>query len=115
MEKYLLKVLSDKDNPILLPLLNGLEEQGIFFTIISLEAEFNTNLNKAPFNLIVIVKGTHIYLKSRDFNKTFNINLSKDFNYKSKLENNTKKEIKLLGLDIGRYIKGTPLKGDWNE
>lgn len=107
MEKYLLQILSENNNPMLSKILNGLEEQGILFKVVSLEEERNINLNKVPFNMAVVIKKDEAYLMDRDFNNKFNMI------YRNNLGNS--KILKDFGLDIGRYIKGTPLKGDWNE
>ena len=111
MEKYLLHILSENNNPMLLNILNGLEEQGIMFKVVSLDKEVNIDLNKVPFNVVVVVKGNETYLMDRDFNNKFNMSLIKSFNNTS----SDSKRYKNFGLDIGRYIKGVPLKGDWNE
>lgn len=107
MEKYLLQILSENNNPMLSKILNGLEEQGILFKVVSLEEERNINLNKVPFNMTVVIKKNEAYLMDRDFNNKFNMIC------RNNLGNS--KILKDFGLDIGRYIKGTPLKGDWNE
>lgn len=108
MERYLLQILAENNNPMLIKILNGLEEQGILFKIVSLKEERNIDLNKVPFNIAVVIKNSEAYLIGRDFKNKFIMDLQvKDVN-----NFNDSKRLKNFGVNVGRYIKGTPLEGE---
>lgn len=112
MDKYLLHVLANEPNFMLKDILSGIEEQGIQFKVMPLEDENKIDLNKVPFNLIIVVKEHEAYLVDRDIKNCVDIRVKNIFDYGNK---NNSKKLKNFGLDMGRYIKGIPLKGDWNE
>lgn len=100
-----LKVFADKENKYLYKLLNGIEEQGIVYEVKSIKNISNLDLKEVPFNMAVIIEDNKIILKSIDFKDKIKFEINK-------LNN---KKVKDFGLDIGRYIKGLPLKGEWYE
>lgn len=100
-----LKVFADKSNRYLYSLLNGIEEQGIVYEVESISNSNTLDLKEVPFNMAVIIQDNKIILKSIDFkNKT-----------KFEIDTLNNKKVKEFGLDIGRYIKGLPLKGEWYD
>ena len=105
MDNNFLKVYSDKDNVYLSSLLDGIEEQNIKYEVLLLDKIGELNLAKVPFNIAVELNDNRVELKSNDFKKVVN--------FKVIIEN--KKTAKEFGLDVGRYIKKIPLKGDWYE
>ena len=105
MNNNFLKIYSDANNINLNYLLNGLEEQGIRFEVLPLDEIINLNIAKVPFNLAVKLEQNRIELKSNYFKGKVNF----------KATNINKNIAKEFGLDIGRYIKKLPLRGDWYE
>lgn len=100
-----LKVFSDEDNKYLYNLLNGIEEQGIVYEVKSISNITTLDLKEVPFNMAVIIEDNKIILKSIDFKEKI----------KFEIDTLNIKKVKEFGLDIGRYIKGLPLKGEWDE
>lgn len=105
MDNNFLKVYSDKDNVYLSSLLDGIEEQNIKYEVLLLDKIRELNLVKVPFNIAVELNEDRVELKSNDFKRLVN--------FKVIIKN--KKTAKEFGLDVGRYIKKIPLKGDWYE
>lgn len=101
----LLKIYSDSNDTKLKLVKEGIEEQGICYEILSLKSAYNLDIKKHPFSLAIIIDNKDILIKSINFIKRINFNV----------ENISNKYLKEVGLDIGRYIKGLPLKGDWDE
>lgn len=105
MDNNFLKVYSDKNNVYLGFVLDGLEEQNIRYEVLALELIGELNIAKVPFNLVVELDQNNVELKSSDFKGLVNF----------KVTISNKKIAKEFGLDVGRYIKKIPLKGDWYE
>lgn len=105
MDNNFLKVYSDKNNVYLGFVLDGLEEQNIRYEVLALELIGELNLAKVPFNMAVELDQDNVELKSSDFKGVVNF----------KVTISNKKIAKEFGLDVGRYIKKIPLKGDWYE
>lgn len=105
MSNNSLKVFGYDKNEYLYDLLNGIEEQGIAYEVKSPNEIRSLDLKEIPFNMAVIIENNKIILKSIDFKNSV------------KFEMNTlnKKSVKEFGLDVGRYIKGIHLKGEWYE
>lgn len=104
MENNFLMVYGQRDNKYMNYLLNGLEEQGIKFEILTISELKNINVNKLPFNIAIEISTDYIKVISKEFNED-------RFCIKGIDEKNSK----AFGLDVGRYIKRLPLKGDWYE
>lgn len=100
-----LKVFEDGSNKYLYRLLNGIEEQGIVYEVKSSSNITTLDLKEVPFNMAVIIEKNKIILKSIDFKNKI----------KFEIDNLNSEKVKGFGLDIGRYIKGLPLKGEWYE
>lgn len=100
-----LKIFGNKENKYLNKLLNGIEEQGIVYEVKDVKHISTLDLKEVPFNMAVIIEGNKIILKSIDFKNKI----------KFEIETLSSKKVKDFGLDIGRYIKGLPLKGEWYE
>lgn len=100
-----LKVFEDGSNKYLYRLLNGIEEQGIVYEVKSSSNITTLDLKEVPFNMAVIIEKNKIILKSIDFKNKI----------KFEIDNLNSEKVKEFGLDIGRYIKGLPLKGEWYE
>ncbi|WP_459835732.1 hypothetical protein [Clostridium carnis] len=101
MTNNLLQIYSDPNNKNLISVENGIEEQGIYYEVLPLKLFDEINLKDKPFNMVVIIHGNEAWLNSNDFKfgvNTISKNIFKEF-----------------GLDVGRYIKGIPLKGEWSE
>lgn len=105
MKKKALYVYGEENNQYMEALLNGIEEQGIDYDILPLISLEKLDLKKSTFNMAVIISGREIEAKSIDFKGMV----------KFRVKASTKKIAKEFGLDIGRYIKRIPLKGDWYE
>lgn len=105
MSNNSLKVFGYEKNEYLYYLLNGIEEQGIAYEVKSPNEVNNLDLKEIPFNMAVIMENNKIILKSIDFKDSVKFEMS----------TLNKKSVKEFGLDVGRYIKGIPLKGEWYE
>lgn len=84
-------------------LLDGIEEQGIYFKVDDIKKKNFLNIKNINFGMFIELEENNVIVNSKDFNKNIG------FKYKGL----TLKIAKEFGLDIGRYIKGIPLKGDW--
>lgn len=104
MVKKELLILCDENNMFLRALLDGIEEQGIYFKVEDIKRINFLNIKNIPFEMFIELKENMVSVNSKDLNKNIG------FKYKGL----TLKAAKEFGLDIGRYIKGIPLKGDWN-
>lgn len=104
MDSYL-KIFSYYDNEFTKLLLDGIEEQGIKYKVI--KGRNNRDLFKGqfPFNIFVEIHKSKFKVISTEI----------DENIILELKCLDRKKMKLFGLDIGRYIKGLPLKGDFYE
>lgn len=105
MDNNFLKVYAEDDNGYLTSVLDGLEEQGIRYEVLALEQIGGLDIKKVPFNIAVELDNNRIELRSDDFNDLVNFRVAVE----------DKKRAKEFGLDVGRYIKRIPLKGDWYE
>lgn len=105
MDNNFLRVYAEDENSYLTFVLDGLEEQGIRYEVLDLNQIEKVNLNKVPFNIVLELDDNRIELKSSDFKNLVNFRLVME----------SKKRAKEFGIDVGRYIKKIPLKGDWYE
>lgn len=105
MSNNSLKVFGYDKNEYLYDLLTGIEEQGIAYEVKSPNKVIGLDLKDIPFNMAVIIENNKIILKSIDFRDSVKFEMS----------TLNKKNVKEFGLDVGRYIKGIPLKGEWYE
>lgn len=105
MSNNSLKVFGYDKNEYLYDLLNGIEEQGIAYEVKSPNEVTSLDLKEIPFNMAIIIENNKIILKSIDFRNSVKFEMS----------TLNKKSVKEFGLDVGRYIKGIPLKGEWYE
>lgn len=105
MNNFFLQIYTEYSCKYINSLLDGIEEQGIRYSICNLTEYKELDNYTRPFNCAVIINNNKAQLISPEITKKISF----------EIELKSIEKLKDFGCDIGRYIKKSPLKGGWNE